>query len=125
MPFIEIQGPPLCREARAALARGTTDALVAAYAIDPGIVTTYFMDVVPGSYAHGGALGDPDEAQRVFVKVYAFRRPIARRREAARTITDAICRATGWVGRNVVVYFLEVAPAAAAHAGRLHSDDTN
>ena len=74
MPFIEIQGPPLCREARAALARATTDALVAAYAIDPGIVTTYFIDVVPGSYAHGGALGDPDEVQRVFVK--AFRRPM-------------------------------------------------
>ena len=125
MPFIEIQGPPLCREARAALARATTDALVAAYAIDPDIVTTYFIDVVPGSYAHGRALGDPDEVQRVFVKVYAFRRPIARRRAAARTITDAICRATGWAGTNVVVYFLEVAPAAAAHAGRLHSDHTN
>ena len=120
MPFIEIQGPPLCREARAALARATTDALVAAYAIDPGIVTTYFIDVVPGSYAHGGALGDPDEVQRVFVKVYGPAPDRAPPGGRTRWI-----RATGWAGTNVVVYFLEVAPAAAAHAGRLHSDHTN
>lgn len=124
MPFIEIQGPPVGREVRAALARGATDALVAAYAIDAGIVTTYFIDVDPGSYAHGGALGSSDEAQRVFVKVYAFPRPIARRRVAARTITDAICGVTGWAGKNVICYFLEVTPAAAAHAGLLQSDHT-
>jgi phenylpyruvate tautomerase PptA (4-oxalocrotonate tautomerase family) len=53
MPFIEIQGPPIDREARAALARVATDELVATYTIDPGIVTTYFIDIEPGSYAHG------------------------------------------------------------------------
>jgi len=124
MPFIEIQAPPVDREARAALARGATEALVASYAVDPGIVTTYFIDIDPVNYAHGGELGGPSEAQRVFVKVYAFSRPIERRRAAARSITDAICGVTGWAGKNVIVYFLEVTPAAAAHAGLLQSDPT-
>jgi phenylpyruvate tautomerase PptA (4-oxalocrotonate tautomerase family) len=60
----------------------------------------------------------------VFVKVYAFPRPIERRRAAARAITEAICGVTGWAGKNVIVYFLEVTPAAAAHAGLLQSDHT-
>lgn len=124
MPFIEIQGPPVDREVRAALARRATDALVSTYTIDAAIITTYFIDVDSGRYAHAGTLGGSDEPQRVFVKVHAFPRPIERRRAAARSITDAICRVTGWPGKSVIVYFLEVPPAAAAHAGLLQSDPT-
>jgi phenylpyruvate tautomerase PptA (4-oxalocrotonate tautomerase family) len=124
MPFIEIQGPPVEREVRSALARGATGALVAAYSIDPSIVTIYFVDIRPTDYAHAGVPGGAPEDQRVFVKVYAFPRSIELRRVAARTLTEAICAATGWAGKTVIVYFIEVTPGAAAHAGVLQSDHT-
>lgn len=123
MPFIEMQGPPVDRALRAELARGATDALVAAFAIRPETVVSTFIDVDAERYAFGGAIAE--RPQKVFVKVYAFPRPIELRRRAARAMTDAICSASGWEGENVIVYFLEVPPDAAAHAGVLQNDLTN
>lgn len=122
MPFIEVVGPPLDLHPRQVAARGLTEALVGAYGISPDIVTVYFLDVAPGHYAHAGEVGIATGGQRAFIKVFAFPRPVEKRREAARTLSAAATAATGWAGKDVIVYFFDVAPDAAAHAGVLQSD---
>ena len=56
------------------------------------------------------------------VYVYGFKRPIAKRRQLVREITDATCRAYDVPPEIVTVYLMDLARDSAAHAGELASD---
>ncbi|MDP6602706.1 MAG: tautomerase family protein [Rhodospirillales bacterium] len=56
------------------------------------------------------------------VYVYGFKRPIAKRRQIVREITDATCRAYDVPPEIVTVYLMDLARDSAAHAGELASD---
>ena len=56
------------------------------------------------------------------VYVYGFKRPIAKRRQLVREITEATCRAYDVPPEIVTVYLMELARDGAAHGGELASD---
>ena len=56
------------------------------------------------------------------VYVYAFERPIEKKREIVKSITDATCKAYGVPPEAVIVYIFDVPKENAAHAGILVSD---
>lgn len=122
MPFVEILAPPASPDAMAALARGVTDGITRGFGVGPETVTIYFMAVEPSAYAHAGAVGSEAGAQRLFVKIHAFRRDTAKRRAVAASVTAAIASALAADPADVAVYFMERAPDEVGHGARLASD---
>ncbi len=56
------------------------------------------------------------------VYVYGYKRPIAKRRQLVREVTEATCRAYDVPPEIVTVYLMDVERDSAAHAGELASD---
>jgi phenylpyruvate tautomerase PptA (4-oxalocrotonate tautomerase family) len=121
MPFIEILGPELAPVPRRAAARGMTQGLTEAFGIAAEIVTIYFQPVLAGHYVHAGT-PLAGEAMRVFIKVHAFPREVAKKRRAAAAMTQAYAQATGVDAKSIAIYFLERAAEDVAHGGELACD---
>lgn len=124
MPFIEVTGFDQKEVIRRKLASGLTTALARAFGIGEDIVTVYFQPVDPLHYAHGGVLA-PDGKERTFIKVHAFPREVALKREAARHMCEAASAALDVPSKNVVIYFFDRPAHDVAHAGVLASDEQN
>jgi phenylpyruvate tautomerase PptA (4-oxalocrotonate tautomerase family) len=122
MPYIEVLAPPLPLDRKAVLAKAMTRGLQSAFGVDAQTITLYFLPIAPGDYAHAGEIGTPDTAQRILLKVHAFRRSEVERRAAAVVLTAGICRAYGVPGSDVAVYFLDRQKDEVAHDARLASD---
>lgn len=126
MPFVELLAPPASPAVRLRATRAVTQGLCEAFAVSADIVTLYFLDVPPDAYAHAGSLGTGDgaegRAQRLFVKVHAYRRGAAARRRAAGLIGPALAAAYDVPDAAVALYFLDREPDEVAHAGRLSAD---
>lgn len=56
------------------------------------------------------------------VYVYAFERPVEKKRELVKNITEATCKAYDVSPDSVIVYIFDVPKENAAHAGVLISD---
>ncbi len=56
------------------------------------------------------------------VYVYAFERPVEKKREIVKRITAATCEAYDVTPESVIVYIFDVPKENAAHAGILVSD---
>lgn len=121
MPFIEITGADQHASVRERVAAGLTEALTRSWGIAPEIVTVYFQPVAPTHYAHAGSLAPPGES-RHFLKVHAFAREIALKRDAARRMTDAFVAAVACSPKSVVIYFFDRERHDVAHAGELACD---
>lgn len=119
MPFVEIFAPPAHPDATAALARGVTEGITTGFGVGPETVTIYVLAVEPAAYAHGGEMGTGSRAQRLFVKIHAFRRDTAQRRAVASSVTEAVAAALGADPADIAVYFFDRAPDEVAHGGRL------
>lgn len=122
MPYVEILAPPLPAERRQQVASAVTEGVCRAFAVGPETVTLYFLDIAPGAYAHAGVMGGPPEEQRIFVKVHAYRRGIAARRDAAAAVTAPLATLYGTTPKALAVYFLDRATDEVAHAGLLSID---
>lgn len=122
MPFVEILAPPAAHEARARLARSVTESITAGFGVGPETVTIYFLPVGPGCYAHAGEMGVDGRAQRLFVKIHAFRRDAVKRRAVAASVTAAIAAALDADPAEIAVYFLEREADEVAHGAKLASD---
>lgn len=122
MPFVEVLAPPASPDATAALARSVTDGITQGFGVGPETVTIYFLAVAPAAYAHAGAMGTGPRAQRLFVKIHAFRRDTARRRAVAASVTQAVATALAADPSDIAVYFMEREPDEVAHGARLASD---
>lgn len=121
MPFIEIIGFDQKPETRRRLSRELTSALAQSFGIGEDIVTVYFQSLQPGDYAHAGELAPPGEA-RTFIKVHAFPRDVALKREAARRMCEAAAGVLGAAPRNVIIYFFDRPAHDVAHGGVLACD---
>lgn len=126
MPFLEVNdfsGDGECSRARRReAARLMTDALASAYDIAPEIISTYFQAFPGEGYAHAGVCPAPEAKRRIFIKIHALRRDVARRSRAADLVTRAAVAAYGAAPKSVVVYFLERSPDEVAHAGVVLAD---
>lgn len=122
MPYVEILAPPLPAERRQQVANAVTEGICCAFAVGPETVTLYFLDIAPGAYAHAGLMGGLAEEQRIFVKVHAYRRGIAARRDAAAALTTPLAALYGITPKALAVYFLDRATDEVAHAGLLAAD---
>ena len=56
------------------------------------------------------------------IYVYGFERPLKKKREIVKTITDATCKAYDVPPETVTVYLFDVPKENAAHGGVLVSD---
>lgn len=122
MPYVEILAPPIPAERRQQVASAVTEGICRAFSIGPETVTLYFLDIAADAYAHAGVMGAPPEAQRIFVKVHAYRRGIAARRSAAAAVTAPLASLYGTTPKALAVYFLDRATDEVAHAGLLAAD---
>ena len=122
MPFVEILAAPADAAARARLARSVTDGITRGFGVGPETVTIYVLPIEPGCYAHAGEMGTTTGAQRLFVKIHAFRRDVAKRRAVAASVTAAVAAALDADPADVAVYFLEREADEVAHGARLASD---
>lgn len=122
MPFIEVLGFDQKEPIRRQLASGLTTALAQAFAISPDIVTVYFHQLDALHYAHKGVLA-PEGRERTFIKVHAFPRDVALKREAARRMCETATGALDVPAKNVVIYFFDRPPHDVAHGGVLASDE--
>lgn len=122
MPYVEILAPPLPAGRRQQVASAVTEGICQAFSVGPETVTLYFLEIAPGAYAHAGVLGALPEEQRIFVKVHAYRRGIAERRQAAASLTAPLAVLYGTTPKTLAVYFLDRAMDEVAHAGRLAAD---
>ena len=57
-----------------------------------------------------------------FIQVYAFERPVEKKRELVKSLTDAMCKAYDVDPAIVTVYLFDVPKGNAAHAGVLESE---
>lgn len=121
MPFIEFLAPPKEKPVRDAVARIVTDALCAAFNVGPQAMTIYFIDVPASHYAHAGEMSGAD-AQRVFVKVHAYRRDAEARRDAAARLTAPLAEALGVPSSAIIIYFFDRDLDEVSHAGHLACD---
>lgn len=121
MPYLEILGPPADTDAKAKLTHNVTEAIMAGFGVGPETVTIYFLPISPGDYAHAGQLGG-GPGQRILVKIHAFRRDVAKRRDVARAVTEAIALSLAANPDAIAVYFLDRDRDEVAHAGHLASD---
>ena len=121
MPFIEITGEDRSDSVRTQLCAKLTQSLAQAFDISPEIVTIYFHPIAARDYGHAGEFAPP-VAIRNFLKVHAFPRELARKRRAARSMTEAFVEATGIEPKNVVIYFFDRDPQDVAHGGNLACD---
>ncbi|WP_159587147.1 tautomerase family protein [Chelativorans xinjiangense] len=119
MPFFEIFDFAASTKQRRHAATAMTDALCAAYGIGPEIVSSYFVDVGGDSYGHDRKFGLETSERRIFIKVHAFRRSAALRREAALSVTRAAAEAYETNEKSIVVYFFDREPDEVAHGGTL------
>jgi phenylpyruvate tautomerase PptA (4-oxalocrotonate tautomerase family) len=122
MPYLEILAPRATADAKRELARVATDAVVNGFDVAPSTVTIYFVPIGFDDYAHAGEYGLPMAGGRVFVKVHAYRRDLARRRAVAAALTPALAACFGT--HDVAVYFLDRERDEVAHDGHLASDET-
>ncbi len=122
MPFVEVHDFDVPPEQRRRATQSITGALSAAFAITDAITSVYFCDHGGERYGHAGIFPAPPEDRRVFVKVHAFRRDAAKRRDAARGITDGLSVAYALPVERIAVYFLDRASDEVAHGGILASD---
>ena len=122
MPYVEVLAPPVTLDSRAALAKSVTDGLISAFGVAAETVTLYFVPIWPGDYAHAGEMGPKGLGQRILLKVHAFRRSEAERRDAAAALTRGVCAAYGVPGHDVAVYFLDRDRSEVAHDSRLACD---
>jgi phenylpyruvate tautomerase PptA (4-oxalocrotonate tautomerase family) len=124
MPFLDITVFEHTREERAALSQRLTEALTSAWGIPADIVTLYYQVLRDGDCAHAGALVPAREA-RVFIKVHAFPRPVALKREAAQAMCRACAELLRLPAKAIAIYFLEREHQDVSHAGVLALDETN
>ena len=124
MPLLQIHDVERSSVERQRAARLVTEAVVRAYDIDAATVDIVFNAHTDTTYAWSGALPAPVEAQRTFVTVHAFPRPLDHRREAARLITAALAGSFDVKSETIVIYFLDLARDQAAHGGVLAVDET-
>ena len=122
MPYVEVLAPPASPDRKAVLARSITEGLISAFGVGAQTITLYFLPIVPGDYAHAGAMGVHHDRQRILLKVHAFRRSETERRAAAVALTTSVCTAYGASGSDVAVYFLDREKDEVAHDSRLASD---
>lgn len=121
VPFIEVTGFDQNQEVRRRLSRELTDALASSFSISEEIVTVYYFVLAPTDYAHAGVLAPAGEP-RTFIKVHAFPREVALKREAARRMCEAAAGVLGLAPKNVIIYFFDRPAHDVAHAGVLASD---
>jgi len=122
VPFVEVHDFDAPPEQRGRATQSITHALSTAFAIPDTITSIYFCDHGGEKYGHAGVFPASAEDRRVFVKVHAFRRDVAKRRDAAIRITDGLSTAYALPGERIAVYFLDRAPDEVAHGGKLASD---
>lgn len=123
MPFVQVHAlEGASTEQKRRLAEGITDALCAAYGIGREIVTIYITEVPLAGYAHAGVVGAAAEVKRPFIQVHALVRPIERRRDVVRRLTDATAAALDISPDVPAVYILETPKTHIAHGGVLASD---
>ncbi|MBP0112123.1 MULTISPECIES: tautomerase family protein [Bradyrhizobium] len=122
MPYVEVLGPQVPSDRKAALARSVTDGLMSAFGVTADTVTLYFLNIAADDYAHAGTFGAQATGQRILLKVHAFRRSEAERRAAAIALTRAVCSAYGVPGDDVAVYFLDRDRSEVSHDSKLASD---
>jgi len=122
MPYVEVLGPQVPSDRKAALARSVTDGLMSAFGVTADTVTLYFLNIAADDYAHAGTFGAQATGQRILLKVHAFRRSEAERRAAAIALTRAVCSAYGVPGDDVAVYFLDRDRSEVSHNSKLASD---
>lgn len=140
MPYLEIlaRNPRLgqdsyaadtraLRDARSALARDMTAAVVSAFSVLPSTVTLFFIPLNEEAYAHEGELAadmsseDP-RRRRIFVKVHAYARSIDRRRALAVALTPLLARYYGASPDKVAIYFIDRTFDEVAHGGQMAAD---
>ena len=120
MPFVELLAPPVDDATRQHVATAVTQAVCDAFALEPEVVTVYFLPIAPSCYAHAGHLGAGPQA--VFVKLHAYRRTAETRRRLAGAVTPPLARLYGVPDAAVVIYFLDRAKDEVAYDGMLSSD---
>jgi phenylpyruvate tautomerase PptA (4-oxalocrotonate tautomerase family) len=115
------------RDARSALAREMTAAVVSAFSVLPAAVTLFFVPLNDEGYAHEGVLAadmssDDPRRQRIFVKVHAYARSIDQRRMLAAALTPLLARYYDASAEKVAIYFFERDSDEVAHGGRMAAD---
>ena len=124
MPFLDITVFEHSPAQRAALAEQVTAALTQSWGISADIVTLYFQILREGECAHAGAVV-PSASARVFIKVHAFPRGIAHKREAAGLMTQACAQVLQIPSKSVAIYFLDRERHDVSHAGVLACDEVH
>ncbi|WP_407192459.1 4-oxalocrotonate tautomerase family protein [Bradyrhizobium sp. STM 3566] len=122
MPYVEVLGPQVPSDRKAALAQSVTDGLMSAFGVTADTVTLYFLNIAADDYAHAGTFGAQATGQRILLKIHAFRRSEVERRAAAIALTRAVCSAYGVPGDDVAVYFLDRDRSEVSHDSKLASD---
>lgn len=122
MPFVEILAPPSGAAAKIAASRALTDAIVQGFGVGPETVSIYVLPVGPADYVHAGEPAQQGVAQRVFVKIHAYRRDAEKRRAVVAAAAKPMAEAFGVGLADVAIYFLERSPDEVAHGDTLASD---
>jgi phenylpyruvate tautomerase PptA (4-oxalocrotonate tautomerase family) len=122
MPYVEVLAPPAPPDRKASLTKSVTDGLMSAFGCGAQTITLFFLPITSADYAHAGEMGTHDSAQRILLKVHAFRRSAAERRADAVALTRSACAAYGVPGADVAVYFLDRERDEVAHDSKLASD---
>ncbi len=122
MPFLDITVFEHTAEQRRELSARATEALTEAWQISPDIVTLYYQVLRDSDCAHAGALVPANQA-RVFVKVHAFPRAVALKRDAAAAMTRAFAEVLQLPPKAIAIYFLDRERHDVAHGGVLATDE--
>lgn len=115
------------RDARSALARDMTAAVVSAFSVLPATVTLFFIPLNEEAYAHEGELAadmssDDPRRHRIFVKVHAYARSIDQRRALAVALTPLLACHYGASLDKVAIYFIDRTFDEVAHGGQMAVD---
>jgi len=115
------------RDARSALAKDMTEAVVSAFSVLPATVTLFFIPLNEEAYAHEGELAadmssDDPRRQRIFVKVHAYARSIVQRRALAVALTPLLACYYDASPDKVAIYFIDRTFDEVAHGGQMATD---
>ena len=115
------------RDARSALSRDMTAAVVSAFSVLPATVTLFFIPLNEEAYAHEGELAadmssDDPRRHRIFVKVHAYARSIDQRRALAVALTPLLACHYGASLDKVAIYFIDRTFDEVAHGGQMAVD---
>jgi phenylpyruvate tautomerase PptA (4-oxalocrotonate tautomerase family) len=133
MPYLEIvaRRERVLDDARlSTFVRDATQCVSSVFDVDSNSITLFFLRLDDHAYAHDGVLAthlpeDDSRAQRVFVKVHAYARPVELRRALAAALTPLLAGYFEAPPDRVAVYFFERSADEVAHGGKLSADGSH